>query len=125
MRAQARFDMGDRNAGRERGQSRAQRARCVALNDQQMGWPAQVRQQRRRHLADVCVRVFLAEAIELEAAVSRQGRSRAIEPVVLAGEDQRRHDPALGERVGDWGQLDGFRPGPDDQPDIRETQPSP
>ena len=29
------------------------------------------------------------------------------------------------ERARDWLELDGFRPGPDDQPYVGETQPSP
>jgi hypothetical protein len=44
---------------------------------------------------------------------------------VLTGEDQRRRQAAPCERVGDGLQLDGFRPGAEDQPDIGETQPSP
>jgi hypothetical protein len=48
-----------------------------------------------------------------------------VEAGVLAGDEQRQRDPAFGEGAGDGSQLDRFRPGPDDQPDISEMQPSP
>jgi hypothetical protein len=44
---------------------------------------------------------------------------------VLPRDNQRRLDPARNERAGEGRQLDRFRPGPDDQPDVPETQPSP
>jgi hypothetical protein len=48
-----------------------------------------------------------------------------IERGMLAGQDQCRREAGFGQRVGDGLELDGFGPGPDDQPDVRGTQPSP
>jgi hypothetical protein len=48
-----------------------------------------------------------------------------IECRMLSGEDDGRDDPARGKRASDGSQLDRFRPGPDDQPDILRAQPSP
>jgi hypothetical protein len=44
---------------------------------------------------------------------------------MLPGEDPRGREAALGERVGDGGEFDRFRPGADDQPYVRGLQPSP
>jgi hypothetical protein len=71
------------------------------------------------------VRVLLAGAVEPDRGIGVQPIVRGIERFMLPGEDQRRFEPALGERVSERGQLDGFRPGPDDQPYVREWQPSP
>jgi len=44
---------------------------------------------------------------------------------MLSGQDQGRPKAMRKQRVGDRFQFDGFWPGPDDQPDIGDTQPSP
>jgi hypothetical protein len=44
---------------------------------------------------------------------------------MLTGEDQGRHDAGGGERPRNGFHLDRFRPGPNDQPDVPEAQPSP
>lgn len=44
---------------------------------------------------------------------------------MLAGEDETRSYAARFERSGNRLQFDGFRPGPNDQPDVGDTQPSP
>jgi hypothetical protein len=54
------------------------------------------------------------EVAETEAA--------GIQTRVLSRKHKRRHQPALGERVRDGRQLDRFRPGADDQPDIGGMQ---
>ena len=61
----ARLDMRDRNAGGEAGERGAERARRVALDDQQVGRRPSNGRERRGDRADVRVRVFLAGAIEL------------------------------------------------------------
>jgi|KBSSwiStaDraftv2_1062776.scaffolds.fasta_scaffold500595_3 hypothetical protein len=57
--------------------------------------------------------------VGIEAEIAR------VQPWVLARQDERRLQPALGERVRDGRHLDRFRPGADDQPDVGETQYSP
>jgi len=59
------------------------------------------------------------EKHEFQAEIAR------VQPWVLARQDERRLQPALGERVRDGRHLDRFRPGADDQPDVGETQYSP
>ena len=44
---------------------------------------------------------------------------------MLAGHDQGRRNAASGKSACDGRHFDGFRPGADDQPDIRKTQYSP
>jgi hypothetical protein len=71
------------------------------------------------------MRVLFAWAAEANRRESGKPELRGIERRVLAGEDQARRESAGGKRMGYGRQLDRFRPGPDDQPNIRETQPSP
>ena len=44
---------------------------------------------------------------------------------MLSGLDQGRYETMRYERIGDRFEFDSFRPGPNDQPDLGETQPSP
>jgi hypothetical protein len=122
---EARLDVRDRNARGECGERRAKRARGIALDDQQVGNFAQSRKQRRRHSADVKVRVFLARQTKCDAAIVDEVKVVRIEPAMLSGVDDRWHNAPRCERMGDWRKLDRFWPGADDQPNIRETQPSP
>jgi hypothetical protein len=71
------------------------------------------------------VRIFFAAAVEPFGVKVAEPEVVRLQRRVLAGEDERRRKPAPGERSGDGSQLDCFRPGADNQPDIRETQPSP
>ena len=64
---------------------------------------------------------WTAEAQLWEVAKAERPRIEGL----LSRQHERRGQPARGERVSDGRQFDGFRPGPDDQPDIGETQPSP
>ena len=100
MGSKPRLDVSDRHPDRKRGECGTQRARRVALDDEQIRCGAQARKQRRGHCANVSVRIFVAgtiqclerEAIEIEFP----GRE-----TVLAGEDQRRRKASRGERAGE------------------------
>ena len=46
-------------------------------------------------------------------------------PRMLAGKYQCRQEPLRSKGVYDGRELDGFGPGPDDQPDVGGLQPSP
>ena len=76
-------------------------------------------------LATHSVRVLLAGTVQPFHAKCAEPETRGIEIRVLAGEDERGREPTLRQRMRDRRLLDGFRPGPDDQPDIVAIQPSP
>jgi hypothetical protein len=70
------------------------------------------------------VRILLARAAEVACAVTGQSEIAGIEQL-LPGEEKRRMEAAQVQRMSDRCEFDGFRPGPDDQPDFSGTQPSP
>ena len=125
MGAQARLDMRDRRGAGEAGQGRTQRAGRVALNDQKVRSPPQPQQHRLTDGGDVRVGVFLSRAIQPVGGKDVQPVVARIERGMLSGEDDRRHDTLRGKCASDGCQLDRFRSGPDDQPDILRAQPSP
>jgi hypothetical protein len=71
------------------------------------------------------VRVLPAGTVQQPAREAFEPELGRIERGVLSGEDERRHQPMRKQRAGDGPQLDRFRPGPDDQPDIGGTQSPP
>jgi hypothetical protein len=71
------------------------------------------------------MRVLFAGAMQAFGREAFEPMVLRIEPGVLPGQDERRRQPALGERGRDGRQLDRFRPGPDDQPDVGGIQSSP
>src|SRR6185436_19965865 len=119
------FDMGERDRGCERGPRAAERARRIALDDQQVGWPREQRSKRRFDFADVRVGILFAGTVELERGINVQAMVAWIERSMLPGEDERGRQPAFGECSCDGGEFDCFRPGADDQPYVRGLQPSP
>jgi hypothetical protein len=117
--------VGYRNLGRETRKRGAKCARRVALNDQQVRRGPQQRLHGPRNGGDMGVRVFLTQAAELHAWVVIQAEVGWIEPGMLPGEYQGRHDATRHKGAGNRLEFDGFGPGPDDQPDVSGTQPSP
>jgi hypothetical protein len=117
--------MGDRHSSGERGQRRAHRARRVALNHKEVGRSRETRQESGRHGLDMPVRILLAGTFQRLRQIAAEPEVSGIEDRVLARKDQPRRQPALGESMGERRQLDGFRSGADDQPDIYSIQPSP
>jgi len=73
----------------------------------------------------MAVGVFLAGAVESDAGQGVEPELGGIERGMLAGQDYGGREAPRGQCAGDWRQLDRFRPGADDQPNIGETQPSP
>ena len=71
------------------------------------------------------VRILFPGAAEADRPIAGEAVVGGIERGMLAGQDQRRPEAALGEGMRDRGELDGFRPGADDQPYVRGVQPSP
>jgi hypothetical protein len=125
MRPQARFDVPHGYAGGEAGVCSAERARRIALHDYQIRYIAQQRKQRHGYGADVSVGVLLPRTAKIDPGEFIQSELPRIQLAVLARENKRGRDAVRQQRTGDGLQLDGFRPGADDQPDIAGTQPSP
>jgi hypothetical protein len=71
------------------------------------------------------MRVLLSRTIEWVNRGWVKPEFARVEAGMLTGEDQRRREIPGGQSAGDRRQLDRFGPGPDDQPDIVERQPSP
>jgi hypothetical protein len=71
------------------------------------------------------VRILLAGALESMRGELLEAIFGWVQPGMLAGEQQSRHYPAVGERSADGTELDSLRPGPDDQPYICRSQLSP
>jgi len=71
------------------------------------------------------MRIFLAGAAEDDPGKVAEAEVGRIESGVLAGQDEARNEAARREGAGNRLELDGFGPGPDDQPDVSGTQPSP
>jgi hypothetical protein len=117
--------VGHWNASGETGEGRSKRARSIALDDEQ-GWAAvKQRRERRGDPGNVRVRVLFPRKLEPPRREMPKAVFVEVKAGVLAGNEQRRRDPAFGESAGDRSQLDRFRPGPDDQTDISEVQLSP
>jgi hypothetical protein len=123
--SKAGLDVGDGHPSREPGECRTHRARRVSLDDKQIGRSRKARQQRGRHGADMAVRILLAGTFQPLGRIAIQPEVHRIERRMLAGDDQSRRQPAFGEGMRQRRQLDCFRPGPDDQPDMDAIQASP
>lgn len=73
----------------------------------------------------MAMRCLAARLLQPHDSQIAQAIGRRIEIGMLAGEDDRRLQPALAKRGGDGTEFDGFGAGPYDQPDIRAVQCSP
>jgi hypothetical protein len=71
------------------------------------------------------VRIGLAGTAEIDRVEAAKPEITGGQAAMLTGEDERRHDATGRQGIGDRRHFDGFRPGPDDQPDVEETQYSP
>ena len=71
------------------------------------------------------VRVLAAGAAKPNGGKALEAEVARLKASVLAAQDQRWRESSDCERMGDRRQLDRFRPGSDDQPDIRGIQSSP
>jgi len=71
------------------------------------------------------VRVFFAGAAEAHRRIRLKPEFGGVECEVLIGENERRRQPAIAERMSDRPEFDGFRSGADDQPYVGETQSPP
>ena len=119
MRPEACFDMSNRHACRSRRERTAERAGCVSLNNQEIGTVFD--EDRRHHFgncAHMVVRILAASAAEADDRVDSQPESFLVEMRMLAGEDCRGRKAECIKGRGDRFELDGFWPGPDDQPNI-------
>ncbi|HXS24878.1 MAG TPA: hypothetical protein VN719_11645, partial [Gemmatimonadales bacterium] len=81
--------------------------------------------QRHGYGVDVSVGVLLSRTAKPNSGEFMKSELPRIQLAVLAGEHKRGRDAVRQQRTGDGLQLDGFRPGADDQPYVPRTQPSP
>jgi hypothetical protein len=117
--------MRNRHARAEARERSAEGARCVALDDEQVGTRGQQRLQRGRNRTNVAVRVALAGAAEVARSERPEPELNGTERRMLTGEDQFWREFPGGKGVSQRGQLDRFGPGPNDQPHMFGIQPSP
>ena len=125
MAAKPGFDMRDRDPGHVSRQCSAERAGCIALNDQQVRRLAQFLEDGRGDAFDVRVRILLSGAIQPDGEICAEAIVGRVEAGMLAGEDQAWQNIASRERPGDGGKLDRFGAGADDKSDICRKQTSP
>jgi hypothetical protein len=71
------------------------------------------------------VTVLLVRTAKRCACEIAEAQRARIKIRILSREDDQWREAARGERRGDGLQFDGFRPGPDDQPNVRKIQLSP
>jgi hypothetical protein len=122
---QAGLDVRNGCSGVEARARRADGARRIALNDQEVGQWTQQRHKRGFDQASVGIGVRFPRAAETDGAIALQSMLMWIERRMLAGQDQARAQAARAKRVGDGGKLDRFGPGADNQPYVCDMQPSP
>ena len=121
--AQSGFNMTEGDAGHCRGQCAPERARRVAMDNQQGGAVYQ-RQNRFRHCTDMRVRVFETTAIESDRGKPVEPEIGRIKLRMLARKYQRQRNAAGAQRLGNGGELDRFGTSADDEYNVRR-QPSP
>jgi hypothetical protein len=73
----------------------------------------------------MAVRVQFFGAAEPFDREVRKAEISSLQLRMLAGEDERRPQPAIVECMCQWRQFDCFGPGRDDQPNVFAIQPSP
>jgi hypothetical protein len=125
MRSKAGFNVGNGHARREGCEGTAERTRGVSLNDEQVRRIVEQRQHCSGHGADMRVRILPSGTAKFDPAEAMEIELARLERRVLSCEDQCRSQPLRPEGIRDGFELDGLRPGPDDQPYVRKTQLSP
>lgn len=125
MASQASLDMRHRDGRNEAGEGASERARRITLDDEQVGpASAELRRYRGNNGLDVRMRILCAGAAEPRRGIGGEIEFGRIE-IVLASQDQRWANAALGKRSGHWGKLNCFGSGADDQFHVRRVQRSP
>lgn len=115
MASKACLDVGDGNPAEVCGQSTAERASGIALDDDETGaLGAQHSGQQLADISDVKMRIVVTAAMQAEGRIFLQAMFRRIQRRMLPGEIESRHDPEGGESCRDGCNLDGFWPGTDD-----------
>jgi hypothetical protein len=125
VRPKASLDMRNGHARQETGQGSSERARAVALDDQQVGLFSQQPSHFRGNPADVIVRVCLSGAVQAHRREGFKVQIAEWEVRMPTGEHERRAAAKRRQPMCYRGQLDDFRAGADHQPDIGDTQYSP
>jgi len=117
--------MSERNTRCKCSQRRAERGGGVSLDDEQFRGRAKKREHGRGDRADMRMRLVAVYTAEMDARKTFKSERAWLEHGILTRQDQAWPDAARFQRTGDWLQLESFRLGPNDQPDIGCTQASP
>jgi hypothetical protein len=125
VRPQASFDVSDRHSGSEPRKRCAERARRVALHNEEIGPKVKRPHERRSDRADVAVGIFFTGTSQSIALQTPEPEGFRIELRVLAGQNEAGREAAFNEGNGNGSEFDSFRSGADDQPNVRVSQPSP
>ena len=125
MGPQPRLDMSERNAERIRRQGSAERARRIALDDEQCRPVKQVVGEPSRHCAGIGARIVLPAAAQANGVELGEAMFAEVEIGMLASKDQAGRDSSAGKRLGKGSKLDRFGTGANDQPYVGKTQSSP
>jgi hypothetical protein len=103
MASKPRFDMRDRHGRGERGECAPKRARCVALDDEEIGRLAKARPNRLRHAPHMRMRILRARALEPNDRKGGKPVLGRIEIGMLPGQDQHRAHAECRESSGNRG----------------------
>ena len=95
------------------------------MYDQEIGFQPQQWKYRGGDQLHMAMRVFVSSTAEVHCRICLNPEFLRIESRVLTCKHERWRQAAIAQRMGEGGQLNGLRPGPDDQPYVGETQPSP
>jgi hypothetical protein len=125
MSPEAGFDVSDRHTSSEPRKRRPERARRVALHHEEIEAKAKRSHERYSDGANVAVGIFFTGTSQPIGLQTPESESARIEVRVLAGQNEAGREAPLKEGDGDRSEFDSFRPGADDQPDLRVSQPSP
>lgn len=103
------LDVGKRNSGHSSGKRSPKSARCVTLNDDEIGSRSgKCREQEFRDVLDMRMGVVAPDAVEHDRTAGIEPLVRRAELRMLAGEDQKRFEAPLSQSMSDRGELDGF-----------------
>jgi hypothetical protein len=125
VRSEAGFDMSDRHASGKTRQCCSEGARGIALHNQKIGAKAELSKECRSHCLNMAMRIFFTGTSETLNLQAGEAVSCGIEVWMLARQKELGRDSTFHESCSNGSKLDGLRPGADDQPNVRVSQPSP
>ena len=95
------------------------------MHDQKIGAKAELSKECRGHCLNMAMRIFFTGTSETLNLQAGEAVSCGIEVWMLARQKELGRDSTFHESCSNGSKLDGLRPGADDQPNVRVSQPSP